>query len=385
MSIMKNLSLYTFAVLAMVGCSKERDNESGPDTTVPRMIFESTQQSTRAHFSFDTGDLVWDDYDNIGAYSFAGGGHDLLTYGFCEMGLHEGDKALFNSDKARADWVGGRTEGNVTFYAYYPQQTVPVAACTDGKVDLNVGWEQWNEFGKYQICCSDATTLPVSEILDATKPVNFNFTPATSMIRVHLTLSAESSMDQLTINRLLMTVYKHDEQTNIVGNRQLSLADGTLTPRTGPNRNTKFGDCAAYVRLVQGVTITKNREDNPYINVVVVPAAVQGKVIAFQALTLDDKLLSSQLVSAPADFKRAKRHNIDLTYTAKKEDWEADYSTFEPMNAKYSSRVSRLNPCDLPVKMCKRELAPANRDRFAHTEFTTNVPWDASFSMGLAQ
>ena len=71
---MKNLSLYTFAVLAMVGCSKERDNESGPDTTVPRMIFESTQQSTRAHFSFDTGDLVWDDYDNIGAYSFAGGG-----------------------------------------------------------------------------------------------------------------------------------------------------------------------------------------------------------------------------------------------------------------------------------------------------------------------
>lgn len=294
--------------LVAMSCSKSESSDSGiPNPGDGLMTFAAVTQGTRAYFPGADGQMYWDEYDHIGAYSFASDGV-LCQSDFCTIaaGSKGTDDGTFtpSTHTLRSAWVDGSKTGDYTFYAYYPQLTAPHAACSAGCVALNIPSSQSGVFGKHQICVSEAVTMSYQAILDE-DPIEFMFSPVSSMLRVRLVLTSDSEVDEVTINQLTASV----EGAALTGDCRLTLADGSLVPTaaaTGKNSVT--------ANLSTPVKITKIAANNPYIDLVVLPGKPTG-TISFQAYIGSTKLTMSLKNVPSGGFKPGLRYNLDRNIT----------------------------------------------------------------------
>ena len=150
--------------------------------------------------------MYWSDYDNIGAYAFdsskASKAHDICTL---QSGAGSG-LAVFHPRNIlySESWSGS---GDYTFYAYYPVWTAAAATYSDGGVLLNIPSAQNGEFGRYQVCFSQAVTVSSEQIGLADKSVRFDFKPASSLMRVQLFLDEASSADEVYLSQASVSVF----------------------------------------------------------------------------------------------------------------------------------------------------------------------------------
>lgn len=301
---MKNILAIALAVsLLPAGCGK--DEVSAPDASGrgDRITFSAEAPTlTRSHFPGSGGVMYWDTYDNLGVYALKDGAlqkQDFCAISSASAGTNEGKftpkNILYTSEWADA------TEAEYTFCAYYPQLEAPAATYSDGKVQLRIPSVQTGEFGRYHICCSEPVKMTGAEI-GKQKMVRFDFSPVSALLRVRLVVDAESAVQQTSIRQLTLSA----SGAVLTGDCTLTLADGTLVPVTpSADRNT------VTVNLSSPVKITTTAEENPYIDLVLLPVAPTGN-LSFSATTVDNVLLTIQDKTAPAGgFEAGKRYTLD--------------------------------------------------------------------------
>lgn len=301
----KTCMILSLAALTLLGCNKEGTQGVTSPAAQP-MLFSASNVQTKAVFAAgDDGTLEWSAYDNLGVYSFNGAA--LVHNGFASMKNYTGSEAVFSSADSRATWAG--SADNLTFYAYYPQLSAPEAGYNTGtgKVSLNVPTTQNGEFGKYHICY--ASTDISAEDLTAGDPVNFEFSPKTSMIRIRPIISAESDIDEIKIRQVIITIA---DDKSIAGDCSLALATGALTADDVTSAIT--------VKLDEAVTITKTAASNPYFTAVLLPSVTDNAVLSFYALAADGTRFNMARKLSPAQFQPGMRYNVDRKITVSVSD-----------------------------------------------------------------
>lgn len=291
--------ILSLVALAVVGCNKAGTSETGP-ASEPMVFSASTVQTKAVFASGDDGTLEWSSYDNLGVYSFDG--VSLVHNGFAAMKNFTGSEAVFTSSDSRAAWAGAAS--NLTFYAYYPQLLAPEASYSTGRgtVALTVPTAQNGEFGRYHICY--ATTDITADALTAGEPVNFEFAPKTSMIRVRPVLSADSDVDQVAIKQVVISIA--DNKT-LVGDCEMALSTGNLS----------FGSGASVVSvtLPTAAVITKTVSSNPFFTAILLPATSNNSVLSFYAVASDGTRLTMANKLSPTTFVAGTRYSIDREVT----------------------------------------------------------------------
>ena len=228
--------------------------------------------------------MYWSDYDNIGAYAFDSSkalkAHDICTL---QSGAGSG-LAVFHPRNIlySESWSGS---GDYTFYAYYPVWTAAAATYSDGGVLLNIPSAQNGEFGRYQVCFSQAVTVS-SEQIGLNKSVRFDFKPASSLMRVQLFLDEASSADEVYISQASVSV----SGCALFGDCKLSFADGSLAasaPASGQN-------------------------PNPYIDFVILPTSNMSGTVKFSVTTQAGLTLTAPDKDVPASgFAGGTRYFIE--------------------------------------------------------------------------
>lgn len=299
-------------VVALIGtmaisCSK--GDAVGPEVEDGYITFMADAPSTRSYFPGTSGLMYWSAYDNLGAYSFKGSDFtnaivsDLCSINSETVGTNEGKFTPKNFLKASA-WFGSSATASDTysFYAYYPESGA-AATYNSGTVLLNIPSAQTGEFGRHQICSSEAVSMSYADV-QKDKYVRFAFSPVSSMIRVRLALTDDSSVDEIYIKQLSITA----PDVKLCGDCTLTFPS-TLTAAAASTGNTH----SVSVSLTSPVKITKNVETNPYIDFVILPtnAGISGNV-AFSAYTIDGVKLTLTNKTLPTDgFVAGMRYMID--------------------------------------------------------------------------
>lgn len=282
------------SVVAFSGCVK-----GGVDTSEAGdpLVFSASTVSTKAQFAAgDDGTMEWSSYDNLGAYSFDANSSVLVHSGFAAISWRTGSDAIFASSEGRGVWAGSAS--NLRFYAYYPQVCAPEVACVDGKVRLYVSNAQNGEFGKYQICYA-STEMTADALTDGYEPVNFEFSPATSMLRVKPVLKNTSAVDAIYIKQL--TIKIADDRA-IAGDCNLTLSSGALTAVDGRSTIT--------VALEKAVRITKNEAENPYFVAVLLPAACGNAILSFSVADENGTWFTMANKLSPIRFVAGVRYSL---------------------------------------------------------------------------
>lgn len=300
-------------LLAAAGCGRTWTPEgaSGP------MVFSgaaSEEAETRAFFPGTGVDMNFSDYDNIGAYMYDAS-DVYVKSDFCKIDNILGGDADFEpvTLAERKSWTSdqaGATDATeFKFRAYYPEPTGAAKAYDASAMAFSVPAEQDGEFGKYQICCSGAVTKTKKQIEDG-EEIKFAFSPATSMLRTQLTLTAESDVDEVYIKKF---VVKTTGQP-IAGPAGLDLEAGTLAPKaTGTSKTIT-------VEFATPVKITKDASTNPFIEIVILPgAAAEAKVLSFTAYTVTGLRIALFSKNTPVTgFDRSRRYNLERAVTVLK-------------------------------------------------------------------
>lgn len=306
---MKKILAVLLIGLAAFNCSKGEATDPEGTAQGGLMVFTAgSPVTTRAYFPGSVGTMYWDSYDNLGVYACKDG--VLQASDFCAIssscaGTNEGKftpkNILYTSKWADA------TEAEYTFYAYYPQVSVPIATYTEGKVHLNVPAVQTGEFGRYHICCSKPVTMTGASIA-SNKMVRFDFAPASSMVRLRLVVDAQSDVAETYIQQVSMTA----EGAPLTGDCMLTLADGTLAPvSVSVDRNT------VTINLPKPVKVTQTASENSYLDFVILPGTPTG-TISFSAITSTNVRLTMKEKSVPASgFAAGTRYAIDRAITMK--------------------------------------------------------------------
>lgn len=307
---MKNnvLAMALIALTAM-GCSKEDSVPAGgsPMTftgVAPAASVPASAASSRSYFPGTSGLMYWSDYDNIGAYAFDSSkalkAHDICTL---QSGAGSGLAVFHPRNILYSDsWSGS---GDYTFYAYYPVWTAAAATYSDGGVLLNIPSAQNGEFGRYQVCFSQAVTVS-SEQIGLNKSVRFDFKPASSLMRVQLFLSEDSSADEVYISQASVSV----SGCALFGDCKLSFADGSLAASAPAS-----GTSTVTVRLTTPVRITKKADGqnpNPYIDFVILPTSNMSGTVKFSVTTQAGLTLTTPDKDVPASgFAGGTRYFIE--------------------------------------------------------------------------
>lgn len=302
---MKNILAIALIGLAAVSCSK--DGGSGPDSAAQGGLISFSAGApslTRSYFPGAAGTMYWDSYDNLGVYATKNGSlqkSDFCTIGSAGIGTNE---ATFSPKNIL--YTGGWTDNSTdeyTFCAYYPQVSAPAATWQDGNVLLNIPAAQTGEFGRHHICCSEPVTM-TGTMIAKNKTVRFAFSPASSMVRVRLVVDAASDVAETYIKQVTMTA----TGAALTGDCKLTLSDGSLAPAATLSSSDRS---VVTVSLPAPVKITKTAEDNPYIDLVVLPVAPSGN-ISFSAVTSEGVRLTIAQKAAPqGGFQAGTRYGID--------------------------------------------------------------------------
>lgn len=309
---MKNnvLAMALIALTAM-GCSKEDSVPAGgsPMTftgIAPAASVPAAAAASRSYFPGASGLMFWSDYDNIGAYAFDASktlkAHDICTL---QSGAGSGEAVFGPKNILSTDgWSGS---GDYTFYAYYPVWTAAAATYRDGGVLLNIPSAQNGEFGRYQVCFSQAVTVS-SEQIERNKSVRFDFKPASSLMRVQLYLSSDSDADEVYISQASISV----SGCALFGDCKLTFADGTLAASEAVSSTSTS---TVTVRLTTPVRITKKADGwntNPYIDFVILPTSNMTGTVKFSATTQAGLTLTIAQKNVPKDgFAGGTRYFIE--------------------------------------------------------------------------
>ena len=293
---MKNkTSIILFLLLAaFTGCVKGGSDTS--EVSEP-LVFSASTVSTKAQFAAgDDGTMEWSAYDNLGAYSFDANSSTLVHSGFAAISWRTGSDAIFASSEGRSTWAGSAS--NLRFYAYYPQRSAPEVACVDGKVRLSVSNAQNGEFGRYQICYA-STDMTAAALTDGYDPVNFEFSPATSMLRVKPVLSSTSAVDVIFIKQLSIKIA---DNRAIAGDCDLTLSNGSLAAVDGKSTIT--------VALESALRITKNEAENPFFVAVLLPAISGNSILSFSVADEYGTWFTMANKLSPARFVAGVRYSL---------------------------------------------------------------------------
>lgn len=299
-------------VVALIGtmaisCSK--GDAVGPEVEDGYITFMADAPSTRSYFPGTSGLMYWSAYDNLGAYSFKGSDFtnaivsDLCSINSETVGTNEGKFTPKNFLKASA-WFGSSATASDTysFYAYYPESGA-AATYNSGTVLLNIPSAQTGEFGRHQICSSEAVSMSYADV-QKDKYVRFAFSPVSSMIRVRLVLTDDSSVDEIYIKQLSVSA----KDATLCGNCTLTFPS-TLTAAAASTGDTH----SISVSLSSPVKITKDVEANPYIDFVVLPtsAGLTGS-LEFAAYSIDGSRFTTHPKDHPAaGFAAGTRYFLD--------------------------------------------------------------------------
>lgn len=214
-------------------------------------------------------------------------------------------------------WSGS---GDYTFYAYYPVWTAAAATYSDGGVLLNIPSAQNGEFGRYQVCFSQAVTVS-SEQIGLNKSVRFDFKPASSLMRVQLFLDEASSADEVYISQASVSV----SGCALFGDCKLSFADGSLAASASAS-----GTSTVTVRLTTPVRITKKADGqnpNPYIDFVILPTSNMSGIVKFSVTTQAGLTLTTPDKDVPASgFAGGTRYFIERPISVVLDDDSPDAS-----------------------------------------------------------
>jgi hypothetical protein len=294
LSIILLLSLSVFAGCAKGGADSPRVDEEP-------LLFTGSTVSTKATFSDeDDGTLVWSSYDNLGVYSFDTGSSALVHSGFAPISWRTGNDAVFASSEGRSAWAGSAT--NIKFSAYYPQMFAPESSCVDGRVALNLPNAQSGEFGKYQICYA-STSLTAAALTEGYEPVNFEFAPATSMLRVKPVLKSTSAVDAIYIKQLTIQIA---DNRAIAGSCELALSNGSLSAVSGSSTVT--------VTLTNAVRITKDENRNPFFTAILLPAATGNSILSFYVVDENGTKYTMANKLSPVRFLPGARYSLEREF-----------------------------------------------------------------------
>jgi len=294
LNIILLLSLSVFAGCAKGGADSPRVDEEP-------LLFTGSTVSTKATFSDeDDGTLVWSSYDNLGVYSFDTGSSALVHSGFAPISWRAGNDAVFASSEGRSAWAGSAT--NIKFSAYYPQMFAPEAPCTGGKVALNLPSAQSGEFGRFQICYA-STDLTAAALMDGNEPVNFEFSPVTSMLRVRPVLKGTSAVDAIYIKQLTIKIA---DNRPIVGACELTLSNGSLSAAGGSSTVT--------VTLTNAVRITKEVSENPFFTAILLPAVTGNSVLSFYVVDENGTKYTMANKLSPVRFLPGARYSLEREF-----------------------------------------------------------------------
>ena len=211
-----------------------------------------------------------------------------------------------------ASWSGKDTDDNDTkykFYGYYPvTDTKESTYSTDkGGVLLKVDPTQTGEFGRYQICSSNAVEMSKAEVTKD-KMVRFDFHPVTTLIRLRLTLSEEKTDKEITdVTIKQVTLEAKSSPVNLAGSCFLTFATGTLR-----STETSVVNKQIIVNLPSPVKITRDKESNPYIDFVLLATDQNLGEITFDVRQPNNTKLEVAAQDAPADgFAAGVRYTLD--------------------------------------------------------------------------
>ena len=241
---------------------------------------------------------------------------DLCAIDASSIGTNEGTFTPRNFLNV-SSWTGGKDESvadntKYRFYGYYP--TSNSAATYDetrGGVLLSVPSAQTGEFGRHQICSSTMVEMSKSEIVK-NKMVRFTFKPATTLLRLRLSLSAETdaSIREAYVKQVILTV--SDCQANLAGSCFLTFSSGVLA-----TTQTDITNKQITVTLSSPVKLTRDKESNGTIDFVLLPTAA-GKLgnLDFDVRMPDNTRLTVAPKGAPADgFQAGVRYFLDREVT----------------------------------------------------------------------
>lgn len=307
---MKKLLAVALIGFMAIGCSKGESPELSDDG---RIVFTAAAPSTRSYFPGTSGLMYWSAYDNLGAYSFKGTDFstaivsDLCAITSESAGTNEGKFTPKNFLYSSA-WFGSSATASDTysFYAYYPEFGA-AATYNAGSVLLNIPSAQTGEFGRHQICSSDAVTMTYADV-QKNRYVRFAFSPVTSLLRVRLVLTDDSDVDEVTIKQLSATAASVD----LCGNCKLTFPSTLTASATSGSTHT------VNVSLLTPVTITKNADKNPYIDFVILPTTAAAGQLTFLAFMADNTRLTIAAKDLPADgFAAGMRYFLDREISVK--------------------------------------------------------------------
>lgn len=170
---------------------------------------------------------------------------------------------------------------------------------------LNIPSAQNGEFGRYQVCFSQAVTVS-SEQIGLNKSVRFDFKPASSLMRVQLFLDEASSADEVYISQASVSV----PGCALFGDCKLSFADGSLAASASAS-----GTSTVTVRLTTPVCITKKADGqnpNPYIDFIILPTSNMSGTVKFSVTTQAGLTLTTPDKDVPASgFAGGTRYFIE--------------------------------------------------------------------------
>ncbi len=295
--------LFLAALASMgVGCNKT-GTQGEPDPALEPLVFSGTNVVTKAVFTdgLVSGALEWSDYDNLGVYSCDASTNALVHQGFAALSSKAGDDAVFQSGVARSTWSGNGAYEHLLLCAYYPQMKSPQAYLDGtGYINLNVPAIQNGEFGKYHICYSQIDMDRIS--LEGGTPVAFTFAPKTALLRVRPVVAAGSEADKVYIKQLVVSIGNGKQ---LAGDCKMPIPGGNLALNVGNSSS------AISVVLPSPITITKTAEQNPYIDVVILPENAQNAVLSFYVIASDGTKFTMTGKLAPVQFQAGTRYHID--------------------------------------------------------------------------
>ena len=300
---MKKIQSYIILLLSLsaivAGCAK--GGAVSPRADEEPLTFTGSTVSTKATFSDeDDGTLVWSSYDNLGVYSFDANTSALVHSGFAPITWRTGNDAVFASSEGRSAWAGSAAD--LTFCAYYPQMFAPESSCVGGKVALTLPTAQSGEFGRYQICYA-STDLTAAALTEGYEPVNFEFGPVTSMLRVKPVLKGTSAVDAIYIKQLTIKIA---DNRPIVGACELTLSNGSLSAAGGSSTVT--------VTLTNAVRITKDTAENPFFTAILLPAVTGNSVLSFYVVDENGTKYTMANKLSPARFLPGVRYSLEREF-----------------------------------------------------------------------
>ncbi|GEM_PF-2336659 len=311
----KTLMIFSVVAILLLGCSKSGveklpddggNNGDRPildDRSDEKMTFSGSQLSSKAEFSDnDDGTLHWSVYDNLGVYSLNASNNALIHFGSALIQNFVNTEAAFESNDPRGDWAGSGSATNVKFFAFYPLLTPTVPIYNNDKINLSLADIQSGEFGRYHTCYSEPKIMSATDV-KAGNNIRFMFKPATSILRLKISIDPSSDLETITIKQLIVTI---DNSKYLAGDYSLNLNNGKVEINSGKS--------TIIVNLATPIPVTMY-SDSKYITLSILPEEANSATLSFKVITTDGKEYPLTDKLAPDQFKPGVRYNLKREFT----------------------------------------------------------------------